>query len=371
MFMKTKLAAFGLVAWALLGGCASSERPVRIPAQTAASSTFPTAEPLRDSSKLVSAVKEAMYPLTQARVVIADYPLLRRDFQELANLSEPEIDSWLLARTAYISKGQAAQVEVNTPIPHDHTREIIAFRPGQYGRASVASEGSNLIDVKGTGALKPRQASHGNGLVTLGEGFREFIYENVVRDGLRDAGSSVKTVGSYAVIDAGFDVVHGDGSRSRAGLYLRQASVRDNLGFADGTDVMKVRQILSTLGIETEGNIQMSRERALVDFGHYAVSPKLQGQQRDLGRGAKLLPLNVWGYDERLPIPAELWSLSRWDYPWAWSHEFAEAWGRGEVDRATAWRHFMTFKQSYSGFLNVPVAGGSCTGAVGDLLRSP
>ena len=58
--------------------------------------------------------------------------------------------------------------------------------------------------------------------------------------------------------------------------------------FADGTDVMKVRQILSTLGIETEGNIQMSRERALVDFGHYAVSPKLQGQQRDLGRGAKL-----------------------------------------------------------------------------------
>jgi hypothetical protein len=369
--MKTYRSSLSLVTWAFLGACATSPAPVRIPAQVAPAPNFSTSEPLRDSSKLVSAVKEAMYPLTEARVVIADYPLLRRDFPELANLSEPEIDSWLLARTAYISKGQASQVAVNTPIPHDPTREILALRPNQYGRASVAVDGRNLIDVKGTGALKPRQASHGNGLVTLGEGLREFIYENVVRDGLSDAGSPVKTVGSYAVIDAGFEVVHGDGSRSRAGLYLRQASVRTNLGFADGPDVTKVREILTGLGIETEGNIQMSRERALVDFGHYAVSPKLHRQLRDQGKGAKLLPLNVWGYDERIRVPTERWSLSRWDYPWAWSHEFAEAWGRGEVSRATAWQHFMTFKQSYSGFLNVPVAGGPCTQAVGDLLQSP
>jgi hypothetical protein len=366
--MRTSNAALSLITWALMGACASLPTPVRLPAQVATDSRVQTSEPLRDASKLVSAVKEGMYPLTEARVVIADYPLLRRDFPELANLSEPDIDQWLIARTAYISKGQAAQVLVNTPIPHDPTREIVALRPGEYGRASVASDGNNLIDIKGTGSLKPRQASHGNGLVTLGEGMREFIYENVVRDSLSDAGSSVKTVGSYAVIDAGFDVVHADGSRSRAGLYLRQASVRDNLGFADGSDVTKVRQILSTLGIETEGNIQMTRARALVDFGHYAVSPKLQKQLRDLGKGAKLLPLNVWGYDERLHVPSERWSLSRWDYPWAWSHEFAEAWGRGEVGRATAWQHFMTFKQSYSGFLNVPLAGGSCAKAVGDLL---
>jgi len=368
--MKAQSWSLWLALGAALGACATGGPTTRAPANSDLGALSTTAQALRDPSKLTEAVRESMYPLTQARVVIADYPLLKRDFPELEGFNEAEIDSWLLARTAYISKPQAAQTIVNTPIPHDPTREVSALRPSEYGRASVAVDSNNnLIDIKGTGSLAPHQGSHGNGLVSLGEGMREFIYENLVRDALSDAQSPIKTVGSYAVIDGGFDVVHADGSRSRAGLYLRQASQRHNMGFANGRDVDALKKNLEELGIETEGNIQMTRDRALIDFGHYVVSPQLQRQHREAGKAAKLLPLNVWGHDAKTQIPRGRWSLSRWDYPWQWSHEFAEAWGRGEADRAVAWQHFMVFKGSYAHLLKPRLLPSqSCTEAARSVL---
>ncbi len=66
--------------------------------------------PLRDSRALVGAAKETLHQVVGARVLIADYALLRKDFPALVMLSEDEIDAWLVDQTSYVTEGQ-----VNAP----------------------------------------------------------------------------------------------------------------------------------------------------------------------------------------------------------------------------------------------------------------
>jgi hypothetical protein len=332
----------------LLGACSSVSRVplLREPAQTSAHASqvgvrVPTALPLRDSLLLQKPKKEKVLRLTQARVVIADYELLRRDFPHLRMLNNVEVDQWLLSQTAYISKPQVAQTVVNTSIPTEAMIDRMALRPEGYGRALVypvtntLDEHVGLIDVKGAGALEPSQSSHGNGLSSLGEVMREYIFENLSRDVLTDANSEVKTIGSYAVIDAGFDVVHADGSQSRAGLYLRQASERHTAGFYRQRPLEQhIKGVFERVGVKLEeGNVQVTSRGYLIDFGHYYVSEELNPK----------IPFHVWGYDPSLTIPQELWSRSRYDFPWIWSHQLAEAWAAGAADRHVAYLHVQNF----------------------------
>jgi hypothetical protein len=288
---------------------------------------------------------EEVVKLKNARIVIADYDLIRRDFPQVRDLSNPNIDEWILKQVGFISKPQAAQSVVNTQIPT--TSEVRqAARPPEYGRALVYpmldpkdhKTEIGLIDVKGAGSLFPEQMEHGNGVATLGECVREYLYENLVRDVLDDADLTNKTVGSYAVIDAGFGVLHEDGSSSPAGLYLRQAQhrVTNDGAWLDADKRTYLQSVFHRYGIDPNKNIQGTTSDDIFDFGHYVVKDDLPTTDP-----AKQIPFDIWGYDKSIVgSPYDRWFYSKKDHPWQWSHELADSFASGKATRHDAWTHY-------------------------------
>ena len=74
--------------------------------------------------------------LEKARIMYVDYELIRRDFPDVREMSNPEIDNWLLDNTAYMSRTQVAQENANVQIPTTNEQRM-AYRPKDYGRALV------------------------------------------------------------------------------------------------------------------------------------------------------------------------------------------------------------------------------------------
>jgi hypothetical protein len=308
-----------------------------------------TSEPKRTINQVHSqSVPEEMYRLRKARIAIMDYDLLRLDFPSLNNMTNYQIDRWILDQVAYISKPQAQQTIVNTPIPlNGDTRK--AYRPPEYGRAIVFEikdpDGKylGLIDAKGTGSLHPGQVDHGNGLATLGEAIREYNYENLIRGVLIDAGVPNRTVGSYGVIDAGFDVIHADGSTSRAGIYLRQAHSRPSKnGWLSPSKREQLEMLFWKYGIDPNANIQGTVNDDIYDFGHYVVK-----EGYSVIDPKKQIPFEQWGYDKSiLPTGNDTrWFYSKHDRPWIWAHETAEAFAEGKAGRDAIWRHHIEMVQ--------------------------
>lgn len=89
--------------------------------------------------------------IESARIVYVDYELIRRDFPAVKNLSNPEIDEWLLNNTAFMASTQVSQDKANSNIRvTEETR--VAYRPEDYGRALIfqaeAPEGLNSSQNK-------------------------------------------------------------------------------------------------------------------------------------------------------------------------------------------------------------------------------
>lgn len=231
---------------------------------------------------------ESAVRVKTAKIVLADYDLIKKDFPETRNMDNDEIDEWLLSNVGYITPQQAEQRIVNTKISVDKNVKVNVYRPYRYKRALVFKAGQGLIDAKGTGALEPTQGSHSNGLATLGEVVREFIFQRIIQAALDHAGQGDKTIGCYAVIDWGFDVIEQDGTISRAGAILRQAHRRNTNHVMAVGKMLRVEKILRRYGITSTGaerdlhfgrdgkpdyriNMQGSKEGGLVDFGGYRV----------------------------------------------------------------------------------------------------
>ncbi len=293
--------------------------------------------------------EEKVVKLSHARVLIADYELLRKDFPVLRELSNPEVDQWLIDQTGYISIPQAQQHVVNTAIPTQNI-ERSAYRPRRYNRAIIfdaqnpkhLDESMGLLDVKGTGALAPAQKDHGNGVATLGEVIREFIYERVMREVVYDAQIENKIAGSYAVIDPGFDVIHEDGSRSPAGYYIRQGHDRwvsnnsHRNDWLDQTDRDRLQKIFREYGLDPNTNIQGTKNKNIFDFGHFVVRDDMREIDPE-----KQISFEAWGYDKSIREDrTDRWFYSKRDNPWNWSHELADAWRRGDADRHSVWLHY-------------------------------
>ncbi len=333
-----------LVILFLIAGCANKNiYTLRSPSSSYDGSIESTMTPKKDITQISSNPPEAkVYKLSHARILIADYDLIRRDFPSLDNLSNEQIDNWIIDSVGYISVAQASQQVVNTQIPVEQG-EYSAYRPSGYGRAlifdtkdPVSQESIGLIDVKGSGAVNPRQQDHGNGLATLGEAIREFLYERVMREVVKDQRISNKVVGSYAVIDPGFDVVHADGSTSRAGLYLRQAHARNSYEWLPQQMRANVQKIFREYGIDPNENIQGTKTNDIFDFGHYVVRDDTSNIDH-----AKSLPFHLWGYNKNIPRdPSDRWQYSKQDWPWIWSHELAESFASGDASRDDVWNHF-------------------------------
>lgn len=209
---------------------------------------------------------ETVLRLPGARVVFADHELLQNDFPQLRDealdRSHVELQSltgadrvlaqrrlvkeWLRFNVAFISQNQVAQTLVNTPIEVGPER-VTAFRPPRYGRAMVFSvaenrralaaggggpEGENeegLLDVKGCGVgmkAEPSFKPHGNGLMKLGDTFREVIFQKLLGEVFRSAGHACSALPIYGVLDLGFDVKTPRGESIPAGMLVRRAHRR-------------------------------------------------------------------------------------------------------------------------------------------------
>jgi len=272
-------------------------------------------------------------------VALADYELIRRDFAQVKDLNDREIDRWLLENATYLAESQAQQGPagyhpIQSQVSMDYSAPKDAYRPEGYGRALIfAMPGGGYVDVKGAGASQPAYGSHANGLATLSEGIREFLMEKAISaafevDAARNQGNGkeLKTVGTYAVIYPGFEVYgvqSPSGMRNEAaGLIVRQAHIRytalDLVGHLGERDSVHVERILRQFGLSDTGfsqpalpyqglNTQGASDGAIVDFGTFiAVNgfPKpLLGES-----GNVLLQPEEVQVDPSLQVPLNVWS---------------------------------------------------------------
>jgi hypothetical protein len=321
------------------------------------------------------------YPMTESpstrvstvKVVAVDYDLVARDFQQMSQRESEStqawhdrVDQWLVNQTGFIATKQTYQETVNTRIQTNGETKI-AYRPNDYNRAHLIPVEGGMMDAKGVGTGNPSQRSHSNGLGTLGEMIREFIYEKAVNDIFIHSGVNAKTVGCYAVLDYGFDVIHQDGTRSRAGYVLRQANQRsgDRISFLPGNQAIEVEKTLRRYGVTSSGdafgarangntvsdyaNIQGTnnlKTSEVIDFGaflgvNYFYTTLTDHLKRPLlftGSPDFVQP------DSRLALPLSEWGSMgkmdpKYDKPWVYSHELAAAWAEGRAGRSDVETH--------------------------------
>ncbi len=232
-----------------------------------------------------------------------------------------------------------------------------------------------LIDAKGTGSLAPTPGSHDNGLATLGDMIREYAYEKLI-GAIFKTNREFDTVGSYAVLDFGFSIINKDKSKSRAGVILRQAHERYHGDPVDRREKglaamlpralqVKIEKLLRHYGITSSilwgqkelVNLQGTKNGAVVDFGAFITKKDFQkelyffyDQQNGTASGADLITkpgdADFVHPDPRLQIPFEVWGFSqsgkedsKYDNPFIWSHELAEAIAQGRASRQDAEQH--------------------------------
>jgi hypothetical protein len=249
--------------------------------------------PLRCQNGLDEPVSEIAYRVKTARVILADYSLIKRDFPSVGASTDPEIDEWLVQNAGWVAKSQyrlGSSVffpHVNTPIQADTQNPRTAYRPLGYGRALVFKVGDEgLIDAKGVGAINPFPGSHSTGLGTLAEMIQEFAFEKLVHKIFQHGGSDFETIETYAVLDMGFSIYHND-QKIPAGAVLRQAHKRYSGGPSgirlSDEKALAVEKLLRRYGVTSAGegylqdqedqvqDVQGSEDGAIVDFGTYMV----------------------------------------------------------------------------------------------------
>lgn len=372
----------------MIVGC-TSDKPTKIYRTIAQDSDLQVIDPLRDIEKIeVTYQIESIVRLKNAKIIMADYQLLRRDFPELHSMSQAEIDQWLLDQSAFVAKDQLSAVNANTPI--EVTGETkVGFRPKDYGRAMVyKTSDDGLLDAKGVGVKGARAGDHSDGLMSLGEGIREYVYEKMVNHIFTNEDPSLKTVGSYAVIDTGFDVRHADGSTSPAGIYLRQAHIRakGNYSLFNETESLRLEKTLRKYGITSAGayrdrfnydkiNIQGTKDGAVLDFGGFLTVDKFRKREARhfFGTNTLIKANEVVDPDPELKIPFHIWGTTesgvedpKNDNIWRWSHNLAKDLRNGSAQREHATTHFYNLMNPIKTLL--PLAPGRQSGSCNEIF---
>ena len=278
--------------------------------------------PLTDRDKLIKPrggddpFERPALRLTKVRVAVKNTQLIKTDFPETMDMNNAQMDQWLIKQAGYMSKSQiihGVKNRTNTDIPcAEFEKEKTALHPHGYGRAMVLPVTSpdgklRLLDIKGTGAANPQLGSHENGLATLEEGLREFAFESLVsrvfdkEHSLHPKNPIEHTIGTYAVLDPGFDVILNSQARAPAALIVRQAHTRSTEphSFLKTKDALRIEKILRNYGITSVSsnlkksvmNIQGSKQGAVVDFGSYNVRDQFNDEISLCGE--KMLPLAI------------------------------------------------------------------------------
>lgn len=289
--------------------------------------------------------KVEVQKVATARIIMADYALIKKDFSQTKNMTPEQIDTWLLSQAGYIHYEQSfigSRNGVNEPIQLEADfRE--AGKPADYRRGLIfeAPEGG-LIDGKGFGTSNPSRGSHSDGLMELTEAVREFIFSKTVEKVLVHSKSGVGAIGTYAVIDWGFKMRPGDqaGFNYAAGAVVRQGHRRHSGMYSLFSDNMTayIEKVLRYYGITSAGarrnehkhvlNIQGAEgEKYILDYGAFRVgrnfkksSMAFYGNEDIVKTGFEptsevKMPFNIWSSnDPNVDIPGNdelLWLVAR------------------------------------------------------------
>lgn len=343
-------------------------------------------QPLRNISEVRNAEPEDVLHVATAKVVFADYALIRKDFPEVRRYTNNKIDAWLIRNAAIISKAQAAQQVVNTEIKTTG-RVSKATRPPEYKRAHVKEvDTGGLFDIKGTGSVDPSTKFGRNGLATLGEMIREYLYSNLVSRIFGKTGR-FDNVKCYAVLDLGFNVKLDDGTETPAGVVIRQVanrhgetSVGTDREFEDPAVLPREHQLEVELTLRQFGvtsaihlfpgmynlkfevdqmNLQGTEDGSVIDYGSFRVRSHFDRPiyyTYDIHGNANIteadvaVPVDSPHFiqpNPALAIPTQMWgnwaAHGEQDNPDVWSRHFADAWRQGRVTRREAEQHFRNF----------------------------
>lgn len=248
--------------------------------------------PLRTAEGLRSPVEERAYLVKNAKVIVADYDAIRRDFQNefpfLATATPIQTNEWLVKNAAYLAESQIKKGEtagIHSKLNIDEDSVIMALRPLFYGRTLVLQLGkTSFIEVKGAGTVEPSLGFQKDGALPLETALYEFMVEKIVRSAVKKAQRNIDTIRSYAVIDLDFDLKsrkhvvspflpsNSFVTHSKAGLLLRQAHVRAIGFFPDRAE--EIENILNRNKINS-GRTRLQRR---IDLEARNEVRNLQGQ---------------------------------------------------------------------------------------------
>ncbi len=245
---------------------------------------------------------ENAVPIDGARVVWADFALLKRDFPQIAKLSDAEICDWLLKNFAFMG---AEQVKLNnlrnSPISPGNRPHKNAYRPPSWERSAVMEaidpDGKNVIgavDIKGFGhgARSPndvqwqvsnfknaagRQAEinklrvrgHSDGLASLGEAIAETSRQRTAQMLFDMSDTQLETVENYAIIELPIKILKNDGHTIPAGMILRQAHFGRGGGLAVPNEIYT----------DDHGGKQKTSTDTAIDFGGVIIRDKRVARQ--------------------------------------------------------------------------------------------
>lgn len=283
-------------------------------------------------------------------VAFADYEALRRDFKELREWTDAEINQWIVKEHGFISEGQLQLNGLrNTAIPVDPTRTKTGYRPPRYARGAVLETGfpdGGLVDEKGVGhrpqdalmerleALKNlflestpegfqsaldqfRVKDHSDGLMSFGEAVAEFTRQSTIQM-LFDLhnqkyGTNYQTVETYFILYLPFEIEKKHGEKISAAIYGRQAHY-------DRRSV-STRKRPPPKGIfdDPHGGFQSTTLGTSIDFGGAIIEdPRLQANFGGIG-------------DSKDPQMGK---------PWVWGHQVAQHYRRTH-DPMVVQKHFL------------------------------
>jgi hypothetical protein len=186
---------------------------------------------------------ERLPRLPGARVVFADYGLLRHDFPSLPR-ARRDADQWLVDHCGVLSRAQAVANPYNRDVRTTDV-EVHAYRPAVYGRAVVVPAGGGMLDVKGVGVAPGAIPAHPRtGLLTLRDALKDSAMQWLTDAAFRHAGEAFLGVPLYAVLDLGIR----DRRGRPLGVQVRRAHSRP----ADGEDMPPFGSPLFRLRLHVE-----------------------------------------------------------------------------------------------------------------------
>ena len=109
--------------------------------------------PMSPAQLPVNSTSDRLFFVPGSEVAYANYDLIRRDFKQTKELTDKQIDEWIIHNFAYVSEGQLKLRGIWTDnYQVDEARSKMAHRPPNYVRSGmIEAEGGGLVDVKGIG----------------------------------------------------------------------------------------------------------------------------------------------------------------------------------------------------------------------------